>query len=319
MIRDECLEDRQAQMLPFPVVYSDRYTLNLGEHVFPAQKYRLVHDHLLERGLADPDDFVAPPPATDDDVLLVHTRDWVSRLRHGTVTYEDVMRLEVPYSQDLVEAFWLSAGGSILASRLALERGGAVNLCGGFHHAHPDHGEGFCVIHDVAIAVRRLQKDGRIERAMIVDTDVHQGNGTAAIFARDPAVFTLSIHQLRNYPAFKPPSTIDVDLDDGTGDEEYLSLLNDALERAFASFSPGLLLYVGGADPYREDQLGGLALTIEGLRRRDRLVLDMARRHRVPVMATLAGGYARHVEDTVTIHTNTVIALRDSLEGQPGE
>lgn len=306
-------------MLPFPVVYSNRYTLNLGEHVFPAQKYRMVHDHLLEQGVADPDDFVAPEPASDDDVRLVHTREWVSRLRHGTVTYQDVMRLEVPYSPELVEVFWLSAGGSILASRLALERGGAVNLCGGFHHAYPDHGEGFCMIHDVAIAVRRLQKDGRIERALIVDTDVHHGNGTAAIFAGDPQVFTVSIHQLRNYPAFKPPSTIDVDLEDGTGDEEYLSRLDQALQRALSSFHPDLLLYVGGADPYRDDQLGGLALTIEGLRRRDRLVMDAARRHGIPVMATLAGGYARHVEHTVIIHTNTVVALRESLQGRRGE
>jgi acetoin utilization deacetylase AcuC-like enzyme len=300
-------------MLPFPIVYSGDYELSLGEHVFPAVKYRQLYRRLLSEGLADSSDFVPPPEASDDDVRLVHTAEWVRKLRTGSLTYPEILRMEVPYSAELVRGFWLSAGGSILAARLALERGAALNPCGGFHHAFPDHGEGFCLIHDVAIAVRRCQKDQAIRRAMLVDVDVHQGNGSAAIFAGDPDVFTLSIHQLNNYPEPKPPSSLDVDLEDGVGDEEYLGLLQAALRKAFASFQPDLVFYLAGADPYREDQLGGLRLSIEGLRRRDDLALRVAFEHGAPVMATLAGGYARRVEDTVTIHANTVLALRDAM------
>lgn len=303
-------------MLPFPIVYSDQYELNLGAHVFPAQKYRLIYQELLNRQMAEPGDFVAPSPASDQDVLLVHTPDWVSKLRQGTIPHEDVLRMEVPYSRELVEAFWLSAGGSILASRLALERGAAVNLCGGFHHAFPDHGEGFCMIHDVAIAIRRLQADGAVRRILVVDLDVHQGNGTAVIFRDDPNVFTLSLHQLNNYPAWKPPSSLDIDLDDGVGDEEYLRLLNGALAQACVAIRPDLVCYLAGADPYREDQLGGLALTMEGLQDRDLCVCSAPCIRGVPIMVTLAGGYAVNLWDTVTIHVNTMLALRESL-GEP--
>jgi acetoin utilization deacetylase AcuC-like enzyme len=302
-------------MLPFPIVYANRYELNLGQHVFPAEKYRLIYEQLLSRGLAEVGDFVPPAPAADEDVLLVHTRDWVSGLRNGTVSDQEQLRLEVPYSRELVEGFWLSAGGSILASRLAVERGAAMNLCGGFHHAFPDHGEGFCVINDVAIAIRRMQKDKLAERVLVIDLDVHQGNGTAFIFARNPNVFTVSLHQLNNYPAWKPPSSIDVDLEDGTGDSEYLRLLRRALAKALASFQPDLMCYLAGADPYCQDQLGGLALTIEGLARRDRVVFRAAHERHVPLMATLAGGYARRLADTIEIHINTVLALRDRLSG----
>lgn len=297
-------------MLPFPIVYSESCELNLGHHVFPAIKYRLIHERLLGEGLAEPSDFLPPPPATDEDVLLVHTREWVTKLHTGTLSYAEILRLEVPYSAELARAFWLSAGGSILASRKALEQGAAMNLCGGFHHAFPDHGEGFCVIHDVAIALRRLQRDGLLRRALIVDCDVHHGNGTASIFAGDSDVFTFSIHQENNYPVPKPPSSLDIGLEDGVGDEEYLTLLEVGLRQALSSFTPDLVYYLAGADPYREDQLGGLSLSIEGLRRRDELVFEGARRRGLPVMATLAGGYARQVEDTVSIHTNTVMALR---------
>ena len=294
-------------------IYSDGYDLNLGDHVFPSAKYRLLKEQLLQEKVTSPDDLLAPEPASDEDVALVHHREYIRKLKQGKLSWVDIMRLEIPFSPQLVRAVWLSAGGSILAGRRALEDRLAANLGGGFHHAYPDHGEGFCVLHDVAIAIRRLQKDGAIERAMVVDCDVHQGNGTAAIFAGDPAVFTFSIHQENNYPYPKPPSTLDVNLPDGTGDEGYLEQLENGLREAFERFAPQLLFYVAGADPYREDRLGGLALSLEGLQARDQLVLTSARKRNVPVAITLAGGYARSVEDTVRIHANTIRTAQKAL------
>jgi len=296
----------------YKLVYSDGYDLNLGAHVFPSKKYKLVRDLLLADGIAAAEDFLVPRPAGDEDILRVHTPDYVHKLKTGTLTYHEILRMEVPYSRELIEACWLAAGGSILAVRRALADGWAGNIGGGFHHAYPEHGEGFCVIHDVAVAIRRLQAAGEIKEAMVVDTDVHQGNGTAAIFAKNASVYTLSLHQENNYPHPKPPSTVDVNLPDGIGDEEYLAILERNLMQAFHDFSPQLLFYVAGADPYREDQLGGLALTIEGLKKRDALVFDYARRNRVPVAIALAGGYARHVADTVRIHANTFVAANEA-------
>ncbi len=292
-------------------MYSDQYDLNLGSHVFPSVKYRLTKEKLLRDGVARAEDFVEPTPATDDDVALVHHRDYIRKLKTGTLSYVEILRMEIPYSPELVRAVWLCAGGSTLAGRLALQDTAAVNVGGGFHHAYPDHGEGFCVIHDVAIAIRCLQKEKTIERAMIVDCDVHQGNGTAAIFGADPTVFTLSIHQENNYPYPKPPSNIDINLEDGVGDEEYLEQLEEGLERAFKEIQPELLFYVGGADPYREDQLGGIKLTMEGLEKRDRLVYEKARANKAPVAVTLAGGYARKLDDTIQIHTNTIRTAKE--------
>jgi acetoin utilization deacetylase AcuC-like enzyme len=297
-------------MLPFKLVYHDRYDLKLGAHVFPSQKYRLVRDKLLADGVATPDDFLAPEPAADSDILRVHSQDYVYKLKNGSLTNAEILRMEIPYSKELVEACWLAAGGSILAGQRALADGWSASIGGGFHHAYADHGEGFCVIHDVAVAIRRLQFDRAIETAMVVDTDVHQGNGTASIFGGDGDVFTLSIHQENNYPYPKPPSTVDIDLPDGIGDDDYLSILERHLRTAFHDFKPQMLFYVAGADPYCEDQLGGLALSMEGLARRDALVLDYARRNKVPVAITLAGGYARQVGDTVKIHANTILAAR---------
>jgi len=304
-------------ILPFRIVYHEHYDLHLGAHIFPSQKYRLIRDALLAEGLAAPEEIVAPAPAADEDVLLVHTAEWVAKLKSDTLTLSERLRVEIPYSPETVEAFWLSAGGSLLAGRHALADGSAVNLSGGFHHAYPGHGEGFCMIHDVAVAIRRLQADGAIKTAMVVDTDVHQGNGTAAIFRKDPNVFTLSIHQENNYPVPKEISDLDIGLADGTGDTEYLSRLEGGLARSLHSFHPDLLCYIGGADPYREDQLGGLALTIEGLERRDRLVFEHARNLGIPVMSTLAGGYARRVDDTVRIHVNTVRAAAEVARRYP--
>jgi len=298
-------------MLPFKLVYHPRYDLNLGAHVFPSQKFRMIYETLLREKIAAPEDFLEPPPASDDDVLRVHTSEYIEKLKGGTLSPSELMRLEIPWSPEMVQACWLAAGGSILAGRSALRDGFAANIGGGFHHAHPGHGEGFCAIHDVAIAIRRLQRDGAIATAMVVDTDVHQGNGTAAIFRNDSSVFTLSIHQEDNYPMPKPPSDIDINLPDGIEDDEYLAILEAHLLKALEFITPDVMFYVGGADPYCEDQLGGLNLTKAGLRRRDTMVMDHAHRRGIPVAITLAGGYARRVEDTVQIHVGTILAARD--------
>jgi acetoin utilization deacetylase AcuC-like enzyme len=328
-------------MLPFKLVYSDAYYLPIGDHVFPAEKYRRVHDRLISNTVAEAKDFLEPQPATDLDILLVHTPEYVQKLKTGTLSPREEMEMEIPYSRNLVDAFWLAAGGSILAGRQCLIDRVCISIGGGFHHAFPDHGEGFCMIHDVAVAIRRLQREDKIRTAMIVDCDVHQGNGTAAIFsgtrieslplpsvsssrmneksgaptkmqgAQRGDVFTISLHQHNNYPLWKPPSSIDVDLPDGVGDDDYLAWLDNALSSGLRQFDPDLLCYVAGADPYREDQLGGLDLTIEGLKKRDQLVFRVAQARDIPVMVTYAGGYARNLEDTVTIHSNTVVAANE--------
>ena len=300
-------------MLPFKLVYSSRYDLNLGEHIFPSQKFRLIRDRLLKDGVGAPEDILEPSPADDEDILLVHEPGYVQRLKTGTLSYQEILQMEIPYSRQMVEAVWLAAGGSILAARRALEDGIGINLGGGFHHAFPDHGEGFCAIHDVAVAIRRLLADGVIERALVIDCDVHHGNGTAAIFHGDPAVFTISIHQYNNYPAEKPPSDIDIHLEDRAGDADYLAALSARYAPAVEKFRPQLAFYVAGADPYYQDQLGGLALSLDGLKRRDLLVIETARRAGAAVAVALAGGYALNVNDTVTIHANTVIAAREVM------
>ena len=325
-------------MLPFKLIYSDDYFLPIGEHVFRADKYRRVHDRLLKNSVAEASDFIVPQSASDQDILLVHTPQYVQKLKTGTLSAREEREMEIPYSPELVRAFWLAAGGSILAAEHALKDGVAINIGGGFHHAFPDHGEGFCMIHDVAVAIRRLQRDDKIRTAMTVDCDVHHGNGTAAIFAgtRTPSdplpstaasalsapagnirhahageVFTISLHQHNNYPAAKPLSSIDVDLPDGMGDDDYLAWLDNALSSGLRQFEPDLICYIAGADPYGEDQLGGLDLTLQGLKRRDELALRVAKARDIPVMVTYAGGYARRVEDTVTIHCNTVITAKE--------
>lgn len=324
-------------MLPFKLIYSDGYFLPIGQHVFPAEKYRRVRNQLIETAIAGPEDFITPQPASDEDILLVHTPRYVEKLKTGTLSAREELELEVPFSPELVQAFWLAAGGSILAAQRALIDGIAVNIGGGFHHAFPDHGEGFCMIHDVAVAIRRIQRDSKIRTAMTVDCDVHQGNGTAAIFAgtrtmseplpssgpsvlgRKPLmrgthageVFTISLHQENNYPPNKPPSSIDVDLPDGITDGDYLAWLDNALSSGLRQFTPDLVCYIAGADPYHEDQLGGLALTIDGLKKRDELVFRVAKAQGIPVMVTYAGGYAQRVDDTVTIHANTVVAAKE--------
>jgi acetoin utilization deacetylase AcuC-like enzyme len=304
-------------MLPFKLVYHKGYDLNLGAHVFPSQKFRLIAEKLVADGNASSEDFLRPAEASDEDILRVHTTDWVHKLKTGTLTLSEEMKLEVPYSPELVQAFWLAAGGTIAAAQAAQRDGFGCNLGGGFHHAYPGHGEGFCAIHDVAVGIRRLQHDGAIRKAMVIDTDVHHGNGTAAIFSKDQSVFTLSIHQLNNYPAHKPASSLDLNLEDGVSDEEYLITLLPAARHALDTFQPEMLFYIGGADPYREDQLGGLDISMEGLKTRDRAVFEEARKRKIPVVTTLAGGYARRLADTVQIHANTIYAAREIAEKFP--
>jgi acetoin utilization deacetylase AcuC-like enzyme len=300
-------------MLPFRLVYHEGYDLNLGGHVFPSRKYRWLRDRMLQTGFAGEDDFVAPNPIPEADLMLAHDAAWVRKLRDGALSYSEILRLEIPYSRRMVDGFFLAAAGTTLAARLALDQSVCYHLGGGFHHAFAGRGEGFCAINDMAVAIRVLERDALIRRAMVVDCDVHHGNGTASIFARDPSVFTLSIHQLDNYPAEKPPSDVDIDLDTGTGDWEYLERLRAGLTDALARFSPDLMIYVAGADPYRDDQLGGLDLTFQGLEARDRQVIGTALQRRIPVAIVLAGGYARNVEDTIAIHAATAAVARDLL------
>ena len=326
-------------MLPFKLVYSDKYFLPIGEHVFRADKFRLIRERLLQQGVVDEGDFLTPEPASESDILLVHSPHYVNKLMEGSLSAREELQMEIPYSPQVVDAFLLHTGGSILAAERALQDGVCVNIGGGFHHAFPDHGEGFCMINDFAVAIRVLQKQGRIRRAMTVDCDVHQGNGTAAIFggsagngnvlpsssapelgigksasvlqgsAKD--VFTISLHQEHNYPYVKPASSIDVNLPDGCGDTEYLAWLDNALSSGLRQFDPELICYVAGADPFSGDQLGGLNLSIDGLKQRDELVFRVARARNIPIMTTYAGGYANRVEDTVTIHANTIVAASE--------
>src|SRR5580765_4695944 len=297
-------------------VYSDRYQIDLGLHVFPTAKYRLIAERLSQR----PDiTFVEPEPATWAQLALVHTAEYLAKMRDGTLGEAEVDQLELPWSAGMVEGFRLMVGGTIQAGLIACgippddRRGGsrtaptpgvACHIGGGLHHAFPNHGEGFCPFNDVAVAARVLQERG-LARIAIVDLDVHHGNGTAFIFEADPRVFTLSMHQQHNYPLWKPRSTLDVGLPDGAHDEAFLRELERALPLVMAH-RPQCVFYLAGADPYEDDQLGGLRLTKDGLRQRDRLVIDTVRRAAVPLVITLAGGYARRIEDTVAIHAATI-------------
>ena len=288
------------------VVHSPRYQADIGTHVFPMEKFRLIREEIVRRGLLRDSDVLEPTPATPEQVLRVHDRDYVDKLTRGRLSALEEAVLELPYSKELVEASFLCAGGSILAAGLALDRGFAVNLGGGFHHAFPDHGEGFCVFNDVAIAIRELQFGKRIRRAAVLDVDVHQGNGTAAIFREDPTVFTFSIHEEDNYPAVKPPSDRDVGLESGADGERYLAVLHHWVPTILERHAPDLVAYVAGADPFEEDQLGRLRLTREDLRARDRLVFGECAKRGIAAAAFLAGGYARRVEDTVGIHADMI-------------
>lgn len=303
---------------PLPVVWHEAYEVDLGPHVYPTAKYRLVMERLLAERTIAADQIHRPDPATDSELELVHDPDYVGKITAGRFSPEEERALEVPFSPGLGDAARRAVGGTILAGRLGREQGVAVHVGGGFHHAFPGHGEGFCLLNDVAIAIRVLQREGAIRRAAVIDGDVHHGNGTAAIFAADPDVFTLSIHQEFNYPSEKPPSDRDIALEDGAGDDRYLSQLRRHLPEVFEWHHPDLVFYLAGADPYRDDQLGGLALTMEGLHERDALVIGAAAHAHAAVAVTLAGGYARLVAETVEIHCNTVRAAQRLLDDPGG-
>jgi acetoin utilization deacetylase AcuC-like enzyme len=300
------------------VVYSDRYYADIGVHVFPMRKFEMIKDELVRRGIVQAAEILDPEPATLEQVQRVHDRAYIDKLLHGRLSVLEEAVLELPYSESLVEASFLCAGGSIRAGREAMARGVGVNLGGGFHHAFPDHGEGFCVFNDVAIAIRELQAAKTIRRAAVIDVDVHQGNGTAAIFHEDASVFTFSVHEEENYPAVKPPSDQDVGLESGAGGKTYLAVLEHWVPRILERHRPQLVAYVGGADPYEQDQLGRLRLTREDLRARDRYVFEECAGRGIPVAVFLAGGYARDLNDTVGIQSDMVEeAIRTAGSSRP--
>jgi acetoin utilization deacetylase AcuC-like enzyme len=282
---------------------SARYTFPLpDDHRFPIAKYELLRQRVVSAGLGE----VRAPERIDRESLLrVHTAKYVDDFTNGTLSAAELRRLGFPWSAALVERSYRACGGTLAAARFALDEGLAMNLAGGTHHAFPDRGEGFCVFNDVAVAVRALQAERRIERAAVVDLDVHQGNGTNAIFADDDSVFTFSMHGRRNYPFTKVPGSLDIELEDGCDDAEYLGLLVDALPRALAASHPDLVVYLAGADAHEDDKLGRLRLTAAGLARRDAIVLESAREVGIPVAVTIAGGYGRDIDTTVAIHVET--------------
>ncbi len=284
-------------------IYSDKYYVDLGPHVFPTIKYRLIKERLLSEGLAKEEDFLEPMEPDLDDIRLVHTEEYIQDMLNLRWTPR-TLRSELPLTWEIIYAYFLAAAGTILAARYALKEKIALHIGGGFHHAFPNHGEGFCYVNDIAVGIKKMQKEGRIKKAAVIDCDLHQGNGTARIFEEEPDVFTFSIHQENLYP-LKERSDWDIGLLDYTGDEVYLNHLRDAIPKIYDTHKPELVIYVAGADPYKEDQLGLLQLTKEGLKRRDEIVILNAWERNIPSCVVLAGGYAHNVADTVEIHINT--------------
>jgi len=298
------------------VFYTPRYYAEIGSgHIFPIRKFELVRDKLLTEGTLHPHELEEPSPAEVDDVLLVHSQDYISRLCNGTLTNKELRRLGLPWSESLVRRSFYAVGGTISAAIHSLDEGYCSNLAGGTHHSFPDRGEGFCVLNDVAIAIRTLRSRGLIQRAAIVDCDVHQGNGTATIFENDEDTFTFSMHGANNYPLFKATSSLDLELPDGTGDHEYLQLLSDSLIHVF-KHQPDIVFYLAGADPFSGDKLGKLSLSIDGLRQRDELVLSVCYKREVPVTTVMSGGYGKELDDTLEIHCNTIRAVKKIFEPQ---
>ncbi len=292
-------------MASLPWVWSPGYEADIGVHVYPTTKYRQIRDQLVDEGALDEATLRTPSPISREMLTVVHEADWVDRVLDGRVTPREEQKLELPFSPELRAAFLLCCDGTVIAARLALEDGIAVHLGGGFHHAFAGHGEGFCLFNDVAVAAGVLVAEGAVERVAVVDLDVHHGNGTADIFRDRAEVFTFSMHEEANYPLIKPPGDLDVGLAGGTDDRSYLGLLRTHLP-AVMDHDPDLMIYLAGVDPFKEDQLGGLGLTRDGIRQRDRMVLTAAREADVPVVVVLAGGYAIRERDTVAMHCATV-------------
>jgi len=289
--------------------YSDTFVLPLPEgHRFPMGKYSGLRERLLRDGIVNASDLHEAPQASWEDLRLVHTGGYLEAVEQGTLPREAQRRIGFPWSPQMVERARRSVGATIAAAHAALDEGCAANLAGGTHHAFPGRGEGYCVFNDVAVASRVLQRDTGTRRIAIIDCDVHQGNGTAAIFAGDADVFTFSMHGARNYPFRKETSDLDVELEDGTGDEPYLAQLAHCVDTILRTHRPELVFYLAGADPFEGDRLGRLELTIDGLRRRDALVMDRCYRNGLPLVVTMSGGYATNVDDIVTIHANTIRA-----------
>ncbi len=289
------------------IVYSKDYYVDIGQHVFPTIKYKLIYQKLISDDGLSPSSFIEPKPASDDDILLVHDKEYLHKLKTGSLSPSEIFTLELPYSERLVNASYLCVGGTILAMDIALKEGMGIHLGGGFHHAFPDHGEGFCVLNDIAVGIRKMQKDAKIKKALVIDCDLHQGNGTAFTFSNDDSVFTFSIHQENNYPYHKPRSNLDIGLRDFTRDEEYLNQLKSHIPKIMNDFKPEIVVYVAGADPYKDDMIGNLALTIDGLKARDEFIFETAHNFSVPITCVLAGGYAKDYNDTVDIHYNTIM------------
>jgi acetoin utilization deacetylase AcuC-like enzyme len=300
------------------VFYTSKYYANIGDaHIFPIRKFELVRDQLLREGTLRPDELVEPAPAKISDVLLVHSADYVTRLCNGTLTEKEIRRLGLPWSESLVRRSFYAVGGTIAAALHSLDECYASNLAGGTHHAYPDHGAGFCVLNDVAVAIRTLRSRGLIRRAAIIDCDVHQGDGTAFIFAADEETFTFSMHGANNYPLFKTKSRLDIELPDRTTDHSYLDRLQQNLPIIF-QYKPDIVFYLAGADPYEDDKLGKLSLTINGLQARDAMVLRECYEREVPVTTVMSGGYAKQINDTVEIHCNTIRTVKEVFETQSG-
>ncbi|HEY6674353.1 MAG TPA: histone deacetylase [Rubrobacteraceae bacterium] len=289
------------------VFYSDHFVLPLPEeHRFPMVKYSMLRERVAKAGVCGPGDMRVPRPVSDAEILRSHEDGYLRRVVDGTLTEKEMRRIGFPWSERMVERSRRASGGTLGACLAALEEGFAANLAGGTHHAFADRGEGYCVFNDSAIAARAVQAEGLVEQVVVVDTDVHQGNGTAAILGGDPSVFTFSIHGARNFPFRKEESDLDVALPDGADDGEYLDALEGALEKALDRSGAQLAIYLAGADPYEDDRLGRLRVSKEGLAERDRLVLESCRERGIPVAVTMAGGYAREVDDTVDIHFQSI-------------
>jgi acetoin utilization deacetylase AcuC-like enzyme len=293
--------------MPLHLWSSARYAIELPEgHRFPMSKYALLRARVLDAALVAPERMHDPERTSVADLLLVHTRQYVEQVTTGTLPAAEQRRIGLPWSESFVERAYRVVRGTCEAAEAALRHGVAMNLAGGTHHAFPDRGEGFCTFNDVGVAIRRLQRSGAIRRAAVVDLDVHQGNGTHAVFAGDPSVYTFSMHGAKNFPFHKVPGTLDVELDDGTGDDAYLAALAGTLPGVLRDASPDLVVYLAGADPHEGDRLGRLKLSFDGLVRRDALVIETCRDVGIPVAVTIAGGYGHDVHDTVRVHVNTV-------------